>query len=578
MNCNWGIPNEDCELDQLNTKFFRTALIIIASLILACGASGRREASRTVALEPDAFSAYKAYDHFVKGDLYEQSGNLDSAAEEYRRALIFDPGSLEIRRILSEVYFQQRKFDEAAILRSEISEKKAEDYNFIADCLRYNKDLESAASFYIRSLELDSTQYVTRLYLAKILQFLGRNHEAESHLKRLVKAAPGKADVYLELADFYISTKELDKALDFYYKAAAADTNDLRPLVGLAALYLAQDDTLKADSLYFDMARRNWDDPEFLNSIIVSFYNIRAFSRAEQMAARIVELLPGNMGALKRYSMILYGNQKFPLAESLMTAIELEAGADAPIFYYLARMKQEKEDLAGAEEYFQKSLALVDTLIDSWINLALVIDRQERYAEALRVMGEAMATIPEDSNTILFFTALIHSQNDHYDLARDGYQRLIASEPENIGVRFNLGAAFERLGQFDNAEREFKHIIEKDPRNALALNYLGYMYADRNLNLGEARKLIERALAIDPDNGAFLDSYAWVLYRMGKYEEALAQMKLAIQSQSDDPVVYDHQGDIYLALDQEDLARQCWSRALELKPDDEAIRSKLNPR
>lgn len=556
----------------------RPIILILAILTMACGVVGQKRPGTDVSNTPGAFDSYRAYDHFVKGDLYEQSGNLESAADEYRKALIFDPGSIEIRRVLSEVYFQQRKFDEAAILRSEITDKAAEDYNFIADCLRYSQDLESAASFYRRSLEADSTQYMTRLYLAKILQFLGRKQEAEREFERLLELTPEKTEIYLNMAEMYTGFGELNKALESYENAANADSSDMRPLVGLAALHLARGDTALADSLYFVLAQHNWDDADFLNSIISSFFNIRNFERAELLAGRIAELMPESPAALKRYAMLLYGNQKFARAETLMTSIEEAGEADAALYYYLARIKQEKEDLPAAENYFRQSLMRSDTLVDTWINLALVISQQDRYKEAIETMGDAYMTIPAESTTVLFFTAVIHSQNERHELARDGYLRLLSSDPDNIGVRFNLGSAYERMGQFENAEREFSSIIEREPRNALALNYLGYMYADRGINLEKARELIERALAIDPENGAYLDSYAWVLYKMGKYEEALAQMKKALKGEIEDPVLYDHQGDIYLALDQDELARQSWAKALELNPEDEAIRAKMNPK
>jgi Tfp pilus assembly protein PilF len=121
-------------------------------------------------------------------------------------------------------------------------------------------------------------------------------------------------------------------------------------------------------------------------------------------------------------------------------------------------------------------------------------------------------------------------------------------------------------------------VIQKDPKNALALNYLGYMYADKGIKLREGKELIERALAVDPENDAYLDSYAWVLYKLGKYDDALTQMKKAIGPNTDDPLIYDHQGDIYSALKQDSLARESWEKALELNPDDQTIRAKLNPR
>ena len=562
----------------LKAASIRLIIAILTASVLACGGAGKRGDVGETQQDNDQFSSYRAYDHFVKGDLYEQSGNFDAAAEEYRKALIFDPRSTEIRRALSEIYFQQRKFDEAAILRSEIPEKNASDYNFIADCLRFTRELESAATFYKRSLELDSAQYLPRLYLAKLYQFMGKNREAEEQYLGLIGFAPDKVEAYLELADFYLKDGRTDSAFEIYEKAARSDTNDIRPIIGMASIYLAKNDTLKADSLYFSIARGNWDDIDLLRTLIISFYTIGKFDRAEQIAARIAELAPDDVSAQRRYAMILFGNRKFADAESLMTGIERTGGADATLYYYLARIKQDQREFGKSEEYYRKSLVLTDTLIDAWINLALVIDEQDRYHEAIGIMRDAVERLPDDTTSILFYTSMIHSKNEKYELARDGYRRLLKSNPDEISFRFNLAAAQERLGNYDDAEKEFRWIIKEDPKNALALNYLGYMFADRGVNLEEAKRLIEGALEIEPDNGAFLDSYAWVFYKMGRYEEALTQMKKAVLTEMDDPVVYDHQGDIYFALNQEELARQSWEKALELKPDDEAVRVKLNPR
>jgi len=556
----------------------KSKYIIALSLLilLACGGPAKKVSN--VAPKTDPFTAYKAYDHFVNGDLYEQSGNLDAAVDEYRKALILDPSSVEIKRNLSEVYFEQQKFDEGAILRSEIENKNADDFNFIGDCMRFTKDFENASKFYGRSLELDSTQYVTRVYYARILEYLGQNEQAEKQYKLLVNYSQSKTEGFLDLAGFYLKINKLDKALDAYSQARDSDPQDVRPLVGLSTLYLANGDTLKADSLYLSISAMNWDDAETLNSLIPWFLSIEDINSAEKIASRVAELTPDDVNARKRYAMILYGNQKFPQAESLFTSFIEKGEADAPVYFYLARLKQENRDYPQAESYFRRSLEMADTITEAWINLAIVIDQQKRYQDALDVMGQALMTIPADSNAILLYTALLHSRNEHYDLAKEGYLRLLQSNPDDVGLRFSLASANERLGKFDEAESGFKWVIGKQPDNALALNYLGYMYADRGVKLKEAKELIEKALKIEPENGAYLDSYAWVLYKLGNYDEALAQMKKAIQTETEDPVVYDHQGDIYLALDKMDLARESWTKALELKPDDETIRNKLYPR
>jgi tetratricopeptide (TPR) repeat protein len=557
-------------------KAAKYLIFLSIGILLTCGGPLRKgNRSSETHQSPDPFSSYQAYEHFVQGDLYEQAGNFEAAAEEYRKALIFDPGSAEIRRDLSNIYFDQKKFEEAAILRSEISEKDINDYNFIADCLRYTKDLESSAKFYLRSLDLDSTQYLPRAYVARIMQLLGKTKEAEKQFKLLVKFAPDQFEALLDLAGFYLDTNKLDKALSAYGEARATDSLDVRPVIGMAAIFLARADTAQADSLYSGLADRYWDDSRMLGSLILLFYNIRDLDGAEKIAGRVAELTPDDPGAEKRYAMILFSNRKYAQAESLMLDLDQKGGADASLYYYLARIKQEGKDYAGAESFYRKSLALTDTAADTWLNLALVVDQQKRYQDALDIMRRAMIAVPQDSAAVIFYTSVIHANNDNYEMAKAGYERLLKSNPDDSGLRFQLASMDERLGNFEEAEKGFKWIIQKDPKNSMALNYLGYMYADKGIKLKESRELIERALDIDPDNGAYLDSYAWVLYKMGKYDEALVQMQKAMKTEIADPVLYDHEGDIYAALKQDARARESWQKALDLKPDDETIRAKL---
>src|SRR5450756_1895131 len=107
-------------------------------------------------------------------------------------------------------------------------------------------------------------------------------------------------------------------------------------------------------------------------------------------------------------------------------------------------------------------------------------------------------------------------------------------------------------------------------------NYLGYMWAEKGLKLDEARTLIEKAVAQEPKNSAFLDSLAWVLFKQNKPQEALVPMLKAIEySQEPDPTLYDHLGDIYSALKQFDKARDAWTKALPGESNEE-IQKKIN--
>ena len=105
---------------------------------------------------------------------------------------------------------------------------------------------------------------------------------------------------------------------------------------------------------------------------------------------------------------------------------------------------------------------------------------------------------------------------DDASKALDAAEKLSANDDEKENVWFMRGAMYERMKKIDASEVEFRKVLKVDPDNAAALNYIGYMLADRNMRLPESLDLITKALELSPDNGAYLDSLGWVYFRMGR--------------------------------------------------------------
>jgi tetratricopeptide (TPR) repeat protein len=143
---------------------------------------------------------------------------------------------------------------------------------------------------------------------------------------------------------------------------------------------------------------------------------------------------------------------------------------------------------------------------------------------------------------------------------------------------FSRGAYLERKGDRKSAESSFRDLIAKDPDNAAALNYLGYMFAEEGSNLDEAESLIQRALKLQPANGGYLDSLGWIYYKKGQYKRAMEVLERAVALDKNEGVIWEHLGDALVALGQKKDALEKYREALRLKnePRDEArIRKKF---
>jgi len=169
-----------------------------------------------------------------------------------------------------------------------------------------------------------------------------------------------------------------------------------------------------------------------------------------------------------------------------------------------------------------------------------------------------------------------HERKD-LDQAIAAFKEAISIKPESEIAHFRLAIIYEEQDRFDEAVEQLRKTIELAPDNADALNYLGYMFAEKGVNLEEAEELIHRALELQPDNGYFTDSLGWVYYQQGEYEKAMLFLEKAVENiEEDDPIVREHLGDVYLKLDEPEKAKEQWERAYALDPDNESLLNKIN--
>jgi tetratricopeptide (TPR) repeat protein len=212
-------------------------------------------------------------------------------------------------------------------------------------------------------------------------------------------------------------------------------------------------------------------------------------------------------------------------------------------------------------------------------------------AEALRLAGRVEQAIEVLSQLTRSHPDLplshaslgdIYRQQEQFVDARAAYSAALSGYPEDASIRwwllYSRGMTSERLDEWDAAEADFRASLALNPGNPSVLNYLGYSLVDRGLKYDEALGMIETAVAARPDNGAIVDSLAWVYYKLGRYQEAVAPMERAAELEPNDPILSDHLGDVYWMVGRDVEARFQWRRALSFEPEQaeaDRIRRKL---
>jgi tetratricopeptide (TPR) repeat protein len=162
--------------------------------------------------------------------------------------------------------------------------------------------------------------------------------------------------------------------------------------------------------------------------------------------------------------------------------------------------------------------------------------------------------------------AQIYSQAKRYPDAEAVANKALGLSPkpeDQVMARFMLGSIFERQKKWDLAEEQFKKVLAVDPLNGPASNYLGYMLADRGVRLEESVKYIKKALEVEPNNGAYLDSLGWAYFKMNRLDLAEGPLEKAAHLITGDPTVQSHLGHLYFSMGKKVEAEQQWEQALK---------------
>jgi tetratricopeptide (TPR) repeat protein len=276
-----------------------------------------------------------------------------------------------------------------------------------------------------------------------------------------------------------------------------------------------------------------------------------------------------------------------------------QKGARAGLFYELGGLYRRNEQYDQAVESFKQMSSLdPDQASESAVQIIETHRESKEYAKAQQEAEVALAKFPNDSRvhsvcaqlysdqgktdaavaelrkmldgksdleTYLQIAETYQRGHNYVESAKalDSAEKLAKDDKAKAGVFFTRGALYEREKKFDLAEKEFRRVLDADPKNASALNYLGYMLADQNMRLPEAQDYIKRAVDLEPTNYAFLDSLGWVYFRLNKLDEAEQQLSHSLQLMAKDPTIHDHLGDVYFKQGKLKLAISQWQSSLK---------------
>ncbi len=562
--------------------------------------------------------------------LYSNMNRVDDAELEAREAIKKDPGSAAARRTLAQILFRRaasgedvesRMKESEALYQELLDSDQADEDSAIAladlqrgrgDAAAATATLEAFRQKHSFSAALDVR--LSRLYLemgrneeartlleaamdkagddrearellAEILDEAGKPQEAIDIYQPLVDAHPDNAFAQYRLGALLNSAGKFSEAKEHLQAALDSDPANVRVLLALGQSMLGDGEPRQAEEIY---GRALNQDPGSLEARFFLGRIAQARAEDDRALALYEQILTQTAQRDSTQEKAFYGLASFQVgvihylqknyleaAQDVRRAIDAASRPSEDLYTLLARIALDSGNLEEASRVLEEGAAKLPGNVEIKAFEAEVLLRQ-RERTAVRAIFQEILKDEGDSveSYLLIVQACVRAEQPKEGEA--WMRRAAQKHPDSREISFQSAALMEQSGRFREAEAAFRKHLERFPDHAEALNYLGYMLADRGEKLEEALSLIERAVAAQPENAAFLDSLGWVTFRLGHPREAEAQLVRAVEGSRDDATVLEHLGDVLAALGRPSEAMDKYRKAMDRDPEKpEQLRKKM---
>lgn len=555
--------------------------VLLTFLLSGCLAAVPADVDKVVSEEAPYVSRLNepqanAYFHYTRARMLLAEGNYAAAVEAYRSAIDYDPDDDELRFELAELYIALEQAQNAIrtvedlLLRNPDSVKA----NLIlANAYFGNRQPERAIPYFRHVVGLTPDDEQVRLHLAIALVRVGEVDLAADQLKELLNRNPDSVPGRLAMARLYRETGLNQLAVEQYRDLLRRHPDVDQAYLELGLLYEELKEWQQALDVFSEVLQERPLDFALRHHLARIYVGMKRYDDALEELNVIVALKPEDFDARRKIGLIYLEQQRWAEAVELFSEMLTLSPDLDPARYYLGTAYERQEEWQDALDAFLgigRESALYD---DAVAHISYIYLETGRLDEAIRLLETSLAERPPRPQLFNYLASLYTSAERH-DVALATIERGRELYPDNVDLLYQWGLLLERSGRHAEAMQAMKKLIAVDDSHAEALNFVAYALAVDNRDLEEALVHAERAISLKPAPH-ILDTLGWVYYRLGRFNEALEVIRDASRQLASDAVIFEHLGDIYLALDNPAQARAAYVRALELQPDNAELRAKL---
>ncbi len=553
----------------------------LSVLLTACGGLTTRPATSAAASPPAgaeqtlpavALSPDLLFDMLL-GEVAGQRGQLDVALSSLRRAALKsrDPRLVERATLVGLYAKRPAETLDTARLWVELQPANLDAREALGVILMETGDAQGAQQQFEKIVTLSPAGQLAQAYL-RVSATLGRQQNRTAALgimQSLVHMHPNSPEAHFALAhlavrvgDLPLAANSIDRALDLrpdwedaalFKTRVLASQKDMQKVLEFNEAFLAR--YPRAHNLRMNYARYLVD--------------LKQWDKARAQFKKVLTAAPKDPDALYAVGLLALQSNLLDEAQKYLTQnLEVQPENDQARLY-LGQVAEQRKLYDEAANWYRE-VAPGNLYLDAQTRLSLVIAVQGDLAGARKLLRGLIPENEQQQVQIVLTEEQMLREAKQPEVALQVLTTAVKDLPDNVDLLYARALVAERLGKLDLHESDLRKVLRKDPKNAHALNALGYTLADRTTRYKESLELLQQALALKPDDPFIMDSMGWVQYRLGHHDEAVRYLKAALEKRPDAEIAA-HLGEVLWVIGDKAGAESVWSRALKATPDNEVL-------
>lgn len=520
--------------------------------------------------------------YFTMGETLALEGNSRKAIEAYKTVLLYDPESptvhlrLAVESIKAGLASEAINYCESAI---KLDEKRVESHLLLAGLYSSMKAYDGAIKEYERVISLEPGNNEAPLYLGAVYAERKQYNKALAYFAKLAKDEDYNNR---HLVEYYSGRVYQEMKLKREAEGAFKRALDLKPdfydaLLALGGIFEVQGKKEQEINLYVKFQRDNGPNAVLAESLAQIFLGRQEYDHALEQLGLLEELGEDALSVKVKIALIYVEKKMYPEAVAKLQETLAMAPESDKVRFYLAALFEEMKENEKALKYFQEVPVDSNFYSESIIHAAFILKQSGKLSAASDVLEKGLDQKPENPQMFSLYAAIMDARNE-LDKALVRLEQGLERFPNQPQLLFYFGTINDKLGKKEIMLQSMKKVIELDPKHTQAFNYLAYTYAEEASNLSEAETLARKAHQLAPEDPFVMDTLGWVLFKQGRFKEAIPWLESAQTQQPAESVIADHLGDAYIQHRLPEKAKQMYQRAMELEQDREKqkkIESKL---